>query len=225
MTEAEWLACTDPHKMLEHVSGWASDRKLRLFAVGCCRLLWKSFPGESRMRQVVFVSERYADGLATREELKAARKNARHCEVATARPGAYQAAVETASATTYEARLRAIDDQGFDPVLTGQRTDTPAANRLARQQSAAQCALLRDIFGDPFQPPRLIDRVQLAWDEGTVVKLAHAIYEDHAFDQLSILADALEDAGCTDAEVLSHLRAPGPHVRGCWALDLLLGKA
>jgi hypothetical protein len=66
--------------------------------------------------------------------------------------------------------------------------------------------------------------VWLCWHGGTIPKLAQAIYDERAFDRLPVLADALEEAGCTDADLLGHLRGPGPHVRGCWALDLLLGK-
>jgi hypothetical protein len=62
------------------------------------------------------------------------------------------------------------------------------------------------------------------WNESTVTELAQAIYTDRAFDRLPILADALEEAGCTDAAILEHCRGPGPHVRGCWVVDLLLGK-
>jgi hypothetical protein len=62
------------------------------------------------------------------------------------------------------------------------------------------------------------------WNDGAVVKLAESIYTERAFDRLPILADALEDAGCTDAAVLDHCRGPGPHVRGCWVVDLVLGK-
>jgi hypothetical protein len=65
----------------------------------------------------------------------------------------------------------------------------------------------------------------LACDGGVVPKLATAIYAGRTFDELPVLADALEDAGCTDAELLGHLRSPGPHVRGCWAVDLVLGKS
>jgi hypothetical protein len=62
-------------------------------------------------------------------------------------------------------------------------------------------------------------------NDGTVVKIAQAIYDDRAFDRLPVLADALEDASCNEAAILSHLRGPGPHVRGCWVVDLLLGRA
>jgi hypothetical protein len=82
---------------------------------------------------------------------------------------------------------------------------------------------LFDIFGTPFHPLIITPDVGV-WNDGTVVKLAQAIYEDRAFDLLPVLADALEEAGCTNADILGHCRGPGPHVRGCWVVDLLLGK-
>jgi hypothetical protein len=86
------------------------------------------------------------------------------------------------------------------------------------------CALLRDIFGLlPYRPVAL-DRTWLTWRDGTISKLAQAIYDERAFDRLPILADALVDAGCTDEAILGHCRGPGPHIRGCWVVDLLLGK-
>jgi hypothetical protein len=90
--------------------------------------------------------------------------------------------------------------------------------------SLQQCQLLRDIFGNPFRPLPRLNPSWLAAEGGTVPKLAASIYEERAFDRLPILADALEEAGCDAAELLTHLRGPGPHVRGCWAVDLLLGK-
>jgi hypothetical protein len=83
---------------------------------------------------------------------------------------------------------------------------------------------LRDIFGPrPFHRVNISPEV-LARNDGAVGRIAAGIYEDRTFDLLPTLADALEDAGCTDAELLGHLRGPGPHVRGCWALDLMLAK-
>ena len=70
-----------------------------------------------------------------------------------------------------------------------------------------------------------VDRAWLTWRDGTVAKLAQTIYDDRRFDLLPILADALQEAGCADSEILQHCHAPGPHVRGCWVVDLLLGKA
>ena len=87
-----------------------------------------------------------------------------------------------------------------------------------------QCQLLRCVFGQPFQPPIALDSSWMTWNGGTVRGLADAIYAEPAFDRLPILADALEEAGCTDSNILDHCRGPGPHVRGCWVIDLVLGK-
>ena len=70
-----------------------------------------------------------------------------------------------------------------------------------------------------------LDPAWLAWNDGTVRRLAAAIYEERAFARLPVLGDALEEAGCRDEGVLTHCREPGPHVRGCWLVDLLLGKS
>jgi hypothetical protein len=87
----------------------------------------------------------------------------------------------------------------------------------------AQASSLRCIFGNPFRPVSLAPGL-LQWEGATIVKIAQAITEERTFERLPILADALEDAGCSDAAILDHLRGPGPHVRGCWVVDLLLGK-
>src|SRR5262249_39746048 len=85
------------------------------------------------------------------------------------------------------------------------------------------CEIIRDIFGNPFRPSTLNPTV-LTCNGGTVPKLAQAIYDGRTFDQLPILADALEEAGCINPDILAHCRQPGVHVRGCWVVDLLLGK-
>jgi len=83
--------------------------------------------------------------------------------------------------------------------------------------------ILRDIFGNLFRPAAF-DLSWLTWNGCTVAKLAQGIYTDRAFDRLPVLADALTDAGCDEAGILDHCRSEGPHVRGCWVVDLLLGK-
>jgi hypothetical protein len=93
-----------------------------------------------------------------------------------------------------------------------------------RAEKQIQADLLRDIFGNPFRSRPAINQSWLAWGDGTVPKLARAIYDERRFEELPVLADALEEAGCTDSDILSHCRGPGPHVRGCWVIDLLLGK-
>jgi hypothetical protein len=88
-------------------------------------------------------------------------------------------------------------------------------------EQAAQCELLRDIFGTPF---RKHSRVKKAWLTDTVLSLARQMYESRDFSAMPILADALQDAGCENADILEHCRGLGPHVRGCWVVDLILEK-
>jgi hypothetical protein len=87
-----------------------------------------------------------------------------------------------------------------------------------------QTAILKDVLGPLPIRTVAIDPRWTAWNNGTIPAIARRIYEERAFHELPILADALEDAGCTDPDVLSHCRGPGPHARGCWVVDLLLGK-
>ncbi|MCE9530621.1 MAG: hypothetical protein K8T89_05755 [Planctomycetes bacterium] len=79
---------------------------------------------------------------------------------------------------------------------------------------------MREIFGNPFRPVTIDPR----WQTSNVIDLATAIYTDRAFDRMPILADALMDAGCDNDEIIHHCRGDGPHVRGCWVVDLILGK-
>jgi hypothetical protein len=97
----------------------------------------------------------------------------------------------------------------------------PADHRTRPRAVAAP--LLRDIFGNPFRPVT-INPEWVACNDGMVRKTAQAIYDERAFDRMPILADALQDAGCDNADILDHCRKPGEHVKGCWVVDLLLGK-
>jgi hypothetical protein len=104
-------------------------------------------------------------------------------------------------------------------------------NEQRTPEQRAQCELMRCLFRSPFRPPAVISPAWLSWNGGTVGRLAQAAYAERglpggALDRvrLAVLADALEESGCADHDLLGHLRGPGPHVRGCWPLDLLLGK-
>jgi hypothetical protein len=123
----------------------------------------------------------------------------------------------------------AFDELRQVPVNTasGGQEFTPAdPTEFERLTAAAKVALVpfvRDIFGNPYRPTKP-DASWLRWNDGTVPKMAQAIYDGSCFDRMPILADALEEGGCTEPGVLAHCRAPGPHVRGCWVIDLLLGR-
>jgi hypothetical protein len=110
------------------------------------------------------------------------------------------------------------DPEQEPPLLAIPRTLRP-------RERQAQADLLRDIVGNPFHPAPTLDPAWLEWNGGTVQRLARAVYDERRFDDLPILADALEEAGCDCAELIAHCRAGGEHARGCWALDLLLGQS
>src|SRR5262245_43667021 len=196
MTEAQWLACGDPGPMLELVSATAGGRKLRLFGVACSRRAWDAL--DDLGRAAVEVAEEYADGRAGPDALRAARLACRGCGGG----AAWYAAATRPAVAARNAALSAL--AGRDP----------GAERVA------QAALLRDIFGDAVCPAGL-DRV---WLTSTVVSLAREMYESREFTSMPTLADALQDAGCDNPDILDHCRGPGPHVRGCWVVDLVLGK-
>jgi hypothetical protein len=222
MDKARWLACGDPEGMLRLLRGKASDRKLRLFGCACCRRLWHQLPREAN-RALVAAVEDWPDGTFDDPPLHAALvASSSHEHECAADPGYW--AVKYLGRSFYklsplEAALT-VTCRVRQKVARGHAR--PAAWREAWDAEArAHCALLRDVFGPlPFRPVA----VEAAWRTPAVLALAQTSYEERRFEDLPVLADALEEAGCTDPEILSHLRGPGPHVRGCWALDLVLGK-
>jgi hypothetical protein len=228
MTEAEWLACADPQKMFEFLRGKASDRKWRLLACACCRRIWHLLLDESSHRAVV-VAEVFADGLKTRSELLESWADA---EVAVDPWASDQEAQDNPSwretrmesEPGYLVACASDPDVAFAGVYEIIRL-SPGGERHH------QAMLFRDIFGNPFRPSPPLPSAVLAWNDGTVPRLAQAIYEDRKMPEgtldtarLAILADALLDAGCEDEALIQHCREPGVHVRGCWALDIILGK-
>lgn len=213
MTEQEWLSCNDPDPFQDLLMDIASDRKWRLFVCGCAHRLWDHL-SDARSRHAVELSEEFADGLVTKTVLDEVERNARQAwyEIATNRidsPAEHAAAGAFMSANTTGI---------FQRLGIVWRFAHAAADRLA--EKAIQTAILRDIFGNPFRPITVDPR----WRTETVVGLARGIYDERAFERMPILADALEEAGCESADVLRHCREPGEHVRGCWVVDLLLGK-
>ena len=217
-----------------------SARKLRLYACACCRRIGDLLTDE-RSRRAVEVAERHADGLATDEERRATESaawDAMNALMAKPAPDADQhsvswkpqtrrvtprlyaaravvevarGATEAAVAAAARAALEVATDWG----------DTRWATRAAG--AAARAELLRELVGNPFRPPSL-DPAWLDWRGGTVRRIAQAIYDEYRFEEVPVLADALEEAGCTDPDILAHGRSGGEHVRGCWLVDLLVGK-
>ena len=162
-------------------------------------------------RRLLELNEKVAEGLARKEDLEVMRSGwLRRLDAAGHPP--WRMALVHATETNY---------QVFPHSARGTAYHAAAAVESTTAEQACQCALLRCIVG-----PRQFRDVVLtpAWRTATVMSVAQAIYDDRAFDRLPILADALEDAGCTDHAILDHCRQPGEHVRGCWVVDLVLGK-
>jgi hypothetical protein len=229
MTEGEWQSCTDPQAMLEFLWGKASERKLRLFAIACCRSSRPLLLNKD-LRRALDVSTRYADGQATAEELAAAFRSSNGLAVGQCYQRSTERDYRRWAEATAVANATAVTSENYS--MEGHAKDAVwmIVRAAHRNPERYLCRLLRDVFGNLFHPISPAPAV-LAWNDDTVVRLAQAAYEERKLPEgtldngrLAVLADALEEAGCTDADVLAHLRGPGIHVRGCWVVDLLLGK-
>jgi hypothetical protein len=224
MTEAEWLASDEPEEMLLHLSDTdgLSDRKARLFGCSCVRRVWDELHDE-RLREATEVAERFADGLVSARQLAAARNEAERLCKGIGDIIADHGAMAVQSLCERRASLFTSADSTSGIAAEARFDEKTSWGAAQDEEKRAQARLLRDIAGNPLRPVAF-DRAWLSWNDGALVNLAQAIYDGRAFDRVPILADALEDAGCDNADILSHLRGPGPHVRGCWVVDLLLGK-
>jgi hypothetical protein len=226
MTEAEWLACADPTPMLEFLRGKVSDRKLRLFAVACCRRAWHLVSQNATSSVTVEATECYADGAIAAWQWHEVLDDADYeRQLGLAWSGqvyAHRGALSVANIDAWVAAGLAADG-----VAIGVMEDGASYG----EEDTAQANLLRCIFGSPLRSSPPLPPAVLAWNDRTVLRLVQAIYEDRQLPagtldtaRLAILADALLDAGCDDEELICHCRSAGPHVRGCWAVDLILGK-
>jgi hypothetical protein len=227
MTEAEWLAwAIDPELMLKLLPtvGAVSDRKVRLFAVACCRHAMTAANVRPRTEPFVDMAECFADGEATLTDLQNVRCHpARPDEHGRTNSALHHACMNAAETETgvVVADCAALNAAwGATQPGTVMPDDNGISEARLVKEQANQCALLRDIFGNPFRPVAL----DPAWLTPTVTALAAQMYESRDFSPMPILADALQDAGCDSEDILEHCRGPGPHVRGCWVVDLVLGK-
>jgi hypothetical protein len=225
-------------------------RKLGLFCVACCRRIWPLLIDERSRRAVecfenhldqlpnhIIDEEVIADAMAAEDHLR---------ELYIQNPGhltaAYLIATETVYILIQELSLgcsRAAVQKSTASALTRSQMRPDQPHRMldlcgdgsgvnfdvpqpspATDELQAQANLLRDIFGNPFHPV-IIDP---SWQSNNVLELARNIYQEKAFDGIPVLADALEESGCNGTQLLDHCRQPKSHVRGCWAIDLILGK-
>jgi hypothetical protein len=232
MNETEWLSCTDPTTMLKFLHCKGSERKLRLFTVGCCRSIWHLLIDE-RLQRAVEVAERFADGTASTKELASARGAVRavgglyyESTVVRAVWSTLREAIPPAVAVASKAAAMALG-RYVSTIRLGKAWAVGSVEPLApvyttdvAEEEVKQTALLRDIINNPFRTIAL----DPAWLTSIVQACAESIYVERAFARLPRLADALEDAGCDNLDILNHCRREGLHSRGCWVVDLALGK-
>ncbi len=237
MTEADWLACTTrPADMLRQVARTAAARKLQLLGCACCRLVWEHIPevGAAAVTDLERCYDGPAAGMpspAARSELVRAFTRAAETDgdsVGYAGLAAAYAVVLSLPAGGLGACLQYTQAAVARAAPAGQKD---AAGRRVRRQL---CDLFREVIGNPFRPWKAVPDFlgggvvqpdgRTARPTESVRHLARGIQAEQAFDRLPILADALEEAGFTDPELLDHCRRPGGHVRGCWALDVALGR-
>ncbi len=230
MTEAEWLAAKDPDPLLDFLQEQPepmSERKARLFAAACCRRVWDLLPND-HCRAAIAVIERYADGAACVLELASARAStlsaAGRGPAAAAAWAVHWSASRRVVPALWNVCASAAGAATRVAVDAGAARTAQAWNAASAAVAREQADLLREVFGNPFRTIALAPD-WLAWHGGIVRKLALAIHDEEAFDRLPVLADALEEAGCMDAAILSHCRRPAEHVHGCWLVDLLLQKS
>jgi hypothetical protein len=223
-TREVWNASTDPDRMLDAVAGRLSDRKLLLFICECARRVGGLLPPGvpnliPRVEAAAEVNGDEERDAVLREALdRSLAGGADWVSVLVRRPKWVHGLVQFAAGL-----LRNLEWRAVVPAAELAATEylAPSLNTSPRRDHPEQAALLRCVAGYPFLPAAL----DPAWRTSDVVSLAAGIYAERAFDRLPILADALMDAGCCADNFQSHLRSPGPHVRGCWVVDLILGKS
>ena len=220
--EVAWFVSSNPAEMVrlitenpddQRIACCNSDRKLRLFACACCRLHWEQLLTDAAMVDAVEMAERFADGLADADMLAIANRKADwHVD----------------DSTIYEDMCVFASSFGSSGGIRNHLRPLLAISRRVGNHTGAQAALLRDIVGNPWQPVRTLTvspSCLEAWKRA--VRICQDAYDSRDFSTLPIAADALEDAGCDQVQVLQHLRGEyvnQVHTRGCWAVDLVLGK-
>jgi hypothetical protein len=208
MTADEWVECHDPAELLEALSNVSADERRWCYVTFCLRGVEADRAAELLGRRLAGEPQTDSDVDYVREVIYQARWTS---------GGGYSMGRKPVHLSPATQRARAAA-AAFQPSAKAAAVAVTQETRHLLQRD--QCEWLRCLFTNPFRPAAFAP----AWRSETAVALASAIYAERAFDRLPILADALEEAGCDHADILAHCRGPGPHARGCWVVDGVLGK-
>jgi hypothetical protein len=222
MDEQSWLVSSPPTRMLKHVQGAASERKLRLLLCACCHLSWSTVPTVSDWKSVVRTVEDYCEGMKGPDDLARVKSSMWEHWHAESEKRTLLDSLRTHGSDLRPSQLANLVTSTTYPIHMLRKLAMSSAWHSATTLVGDDLALLlRDIFGNPFRPVTF----DPAWRTDTTTGLAAAMYEAREFANMPILADALEEAGCDHADILAHCRdETATHVRGCWVVDLVLGK-
>ena len=227
ITEQDWLSAPTLNALDLYRSAKGQHRKWRLFAAACCRRAMSLIP-DARLEPVAVATEQFADGEIDWDAVKRIRR----IFTTIRREIGDQFGPKEALYDTVVALERASSNKPTDALSTTEyaRYAFCAMTRGSRKKDAwekagqaeecQQLLLARDIFGNPF---RLVV-FSPVWRTEHTTGIAAKMYDDRDFAAMPILADALEEAGCDNNDILTHCREPGGHGRGCWVVDLVLGK-
>lgn len=239
MSEAEWR--DNPHifELIGFFESQVGNRRRRLFACACCRRVWNMLHQRVSAQVIVELAEAFADGQASEAELRAAHEHYDFSDLQAQLVGRVTTQTQLSLLTLHS--LAAVQDltspnvsvlqlvlntskrfsddyipspQHNEGTGGGGSVDYDTTELFIKEN------LLRDILGNPFRPVTF----EPVWRTQNTVGIATKMYDERNFDAMPILADALEDSGCDNEEILRHCREPGIHVRGCWVVDLVLGK-
>ena len=221
MAHGWWLSCREPHQLLDRLGACTTRRKLRLWACACVRQIWDKL--DHRCKAAVVAAEEYADHLISRATMgiasKTAYKSVREAKNQELRSAATAARWVSKSRLDY--REAETSPEIASSIMGYRDPYVEAYNATHAAVQLHQIDLLRDIFHSPF----ISVNYDNLWSTPIVLNLAQTIYQERLWETMPILADALEDAGCDDVSALEHCRSPKQHVRGCWLVDLILGKS
>jgi hypothetical protein len=238
MTESEWATGNDPLPLLRCLPAGQASRKRLLLVCAAWQQLRDALP-DTPSQQALAALEQLAEGHGNEDPGKVMWTALQIEEPIWPRiwqeSGDFQPTWTAETAALAATVLFCTAALGFgDEYFATEAEAARAAEKVAREgatvaaawteQLARLAALVRDVFGPLLFRPIALDPAWRTWNGGVAVKLAQAIDDDHAFDRLTVLADVLEEAGCTSADILDHCREGGEHVHGCWAVDLILGK-